>query len=126
MNAMNNLLLLRRQFLRSLTADSALLPGIVRQLLAADGTAATSPHFPPKAKRVIFLFMTGGVSHVDSFDRKPRKRASPFFSASTGNSQTADLRVVNQKPTAFEVSFRQVFSQDQRKHSGRLFEANVR
>ncbi len=30
------------------------------------------PHFAPKAKRVIFLFMQGGVSHVDSFDRKPR------------------------------------------------------
>lgn len=28
-------------------------------------------HFPPKCKRVIFLFMPGGVSHVDSFDPKP-------------------------------------------------------
>ncbi len=31
-----------------------------------------APHFPAKAKRVIFLFMTGGVSHVDSFDPKPK------------------------------------------------------
>ncbi len=31
-----------------------------------------SPHFPAKAKRVIFLFMQGGVSQVDSFDYKPR------------------------------------------------------
>ena len=30
------------------------------------------PHFPAKAKRVIFLYMSGGVSHVDSFDHKPR------------------------------------------------------
>jgi hypothetical protein len=30
------------------------------------------PHFPPKAKRVIFLFMAGGVSQVDSFDYKPK------------------------------------------------------
>src|SRR5438045_2654307 len=30
------------------------------------------PHFAPKAKRVIFLFMQGGVSHVDSYDYKPR------------------------------------------------------
>jgi hypothetical protein len=30
------------------------------------------PHFPAKAKRVIFLFMQGGVSHVDSYDYKPR------------------------------------------------------
>lgn len=29
------------------------------------------PHFPPKAKRVIFLFMHGGPSHVDTFDYKP-------------------------------------------------------
>jgi hypothetical protein len=29
------------------------------------------PHHPPKAKRVIFLFMQGGVSQVDSFDYKP-------------------------------------------------------
>jgi hypothetical protein len=34
--------------------------------------APKKPHFPPKAKRVIFLFMQGGVSHVDSFDHKPR------------------------------------------------------
>lgn len=30
------------------------------------------PHFPPKVKNVIFCFMDGGVSHVDSFDPKPR------------------------------------------------------
>src|SRR4051812_3745225 len=29
------------------------------------------PHFAPKAKRVIWLFMVGGVSHVESFDPKP-------------------------------------------------------
>jgi len=29
------------------------------------------PHFTPKAKRVIWLFMIGGVSHVESFDPKP-------------------------------------------------------
>ena len=30
-----------------------------------------TPHFVPRAKHVIFLFMDGGVSHVDSFDPKP-------------------------------------------------------
>lgn len=30
------------------------------------------PHFPPRAKRIIFLFMWGGPSHVDTFDPKPR------------------------------------------------------
>ncbi|QDT78110.1 hypothetical protein Mal35_15410 [Gimesia maris] len=31
-----------------------------------------TPHFEPRAKRVIFLFMHGGPSHVDTFDYKPR------------------------------------------------------
>src|SRR5450755_3179630 len=35
-------------------------------------TAATQqPHFPAKAKRVIFLFLNGGMSQVDTFDPKP-------------------------------------------------------
>src|SRR6186997_710466 len=29
------------------------------------------PHFPPKAKSVIWLFMNGGISHLESFDPKP-------------------------------------------------------
>src|SRR5687767_1031761 len=33
--------------------------------------AARTPHFSPKAKSVIFLFMVGGPSHVDTFDYKP-------------------------------------------------------
>jgi hypothetical protein len=36
-----------------------------------DSTEAQLPHFAPKAKRVIFLFMAGGPSHVDLFDPKP-------------------------------------------------------
>ena len=39
---------------------------------AVNPLAARPPQFPAKAKRVIFLFMQGGVSHVDSFDYKPR------------------------------------------------------
>ncbi|NBP79365.1 DUF1501 domain-containing protein, partial [bacterium] len=52
------------------------MPGILSQL-SADEVGASDPlavkpsHFPAKAKRVIFLFMTGGVSHVDTFDPKP-------------------------------------------------------
>jgi hypothetical protein len=33
--------------------------------------AKAEPHFKPRARNVIFLFMDGGVSHVDSFDPKP-------------------------------------------------------
>src|SRR5258708_35717210 len=50
-------------------------------LLASAGTTSTAPenplapklpHFEPKAKRVIFLFMHGGPSSVDTFDPKER------------------------------------------------------
>ena len=34
--------------------------------------ASKQPHFAPRAKRIIFLFMHGGVSHIDTFDPKPR------------------------------------------------------
>src|SRR5229473_3571392 len=34
-------------------------------------TAPRKPHFKPRAKAVISLFMTGGVSHIDTFDPKP-------------------------------------------------------
>jgi hypothetical protein len=38
----------------------------------AKNTRLPQPHFTPKAKNVIFCFMDGGVSHVDSFDPKPK------------------------------------------------------
>src|SRR6476659_4225626 len=65
----------RRGFVRSAVAGSLLMRGLLSELLAADGTdplAVRPPHFPAKAKSVIFLFMSGGVSHVDSFDPKPK------------------------------------------------------
>ncbi|MCC2670593.1 MAG: hypothetical protein K0Q72_3064, partial [Armatimonadetes bacterium] len=34
--------------------------------------ASRAPHFAPRAKRVIFLFMHGGPSAIDTFDPKPR------------------------------------------------------
>lgn len=41
-------------------------------LTTAQGAASVpAPHFPAKAKRVIFLFMNGAPSHVDTFDPKP-------------------------------------------------------
>src|SRR3954453_11123614 len=38
----------------------------------ADPLAPRPPHFPARAKRIIFLFMKGGPSQVDTFDPKPR------------------------------------------------------
>jgi hypothetical protein len=37
----------------------------------ANPLAPKAPHFPAKTKRIIFLFMNGGPSHVDTFDPKP-------------------------------------------------------
>jgi hypothetical protein len=63
----------RRAFVHSAVAGTILMPAIVGELLAADDPLAPkTPHFTPKAKRVIFLFMSGGVSHVDTFDHKPK------------------------------------------------------
>jgi len=40
-------------------------------MLGMAHAAATGPHFAPKAKRIIFLFLNGGMSQVDTFDPKP-------------------------------------------------------
>jgi hypothetical protein len=61
----------RRQYLlqSALGFGSLALGGIVaaEEYKKPDG----QPHFQPKAKRVIWLFMRGGVSHMESFDPKP-------------------------------------------------------
>ena len=58
----------RRQFLGTL-ATGALAAG---RLTAARPTRAKAPHFAPKAKRVIYLFMSGAPSQIDLFDHKPK------------------------------------------------------
>jgi hypothetical protein len=72
----------RRASIRSLVGGSLLLPGIVSDLLAqgqptlgeASGNplAPRAPHFAGRARRVIFIFSNGGVSHMDTFDHKPK------------------------------------------------------
>src|SRR6185503_11339970 len=68
----------RRQMIRSLAAGSILMPGILQQVLADESKGDVNPlaprasHFAPRAKRVIFMYMSGGVSHMDSFDPKPK------------------------------------------------------
>ncbi|RIK78653.1 MAG: sulfatase [Planctomycetota bacterium] len=56
-------------------ALGVLLAGDARRLAAASSVAADAPpalpHFPAKAKRVVCLFQSGGLSHVDLFDYKP-------------------------------------------------------
>ena len=68
----------RRQMLRSsavgfgsLALASLLADDTAASSVALDPLAFKPPHFPARAKRVIFLFMKGGPSHLDTFDPKP-------------------------------------------------------
>lgn len=67
----------RRWFLRDCgvglasVAMSSLLGGTASAAQATDPLALKTPHFPPKAKRVIFLFQAGAPSQIDLFDYKP-------------------------------------------------------
>ena len=72
----------RRQLLKSATAGGLAFLGAtaLSELRAADGASAAPgtpngrpglPHFAPKAKRVIYLYMEGAPSQLDTFDYKP-------------------------------------------------------
>lgn len=57
---------------RELLAASAQGFGLVALAGLLSDSARAATHFAPRAKNVIFCFMDGGVSHVDSFDPKPK------------------------------------------------------
>ena len=59
----------RRQMLSKCSTGFGLL---ALQGLIGQNQLIAKPHFPPKAKNVIFCYMSGGVSHVDTFDPKPK------------------------------------------------------
>lgn len=68
----------RREFLASCAATGVGLGAQLRAAaLAFDGRplAPQPTHFPPRAKQLLFVFLTGGFSHVDTFDPKPRLQA---------------------------------------------------
>jgi hypothetical protein len=89
----------RRQWLASASAGfgSLALAALLGERSIADESplAPRQPHFRPRARRVIFLFMHGGPSQVDTFDYKPlleRDHGKPLpfskprvFSSQTGN-----------------------------------------
>ena len=56
-----------------MVGSSLLMPGIVSELLAhdADPLGPKDTHHKARAKNVIFIYATGGVSHIDTFDPKP-------------------------------------------------------
>lgn len=77
----------RRGLLKSTSAGFGLLAlaGMIGQSSARRAAAADEkpgplaprrPHFPVKAKRIIFLFMEGAMSHLDTFEYKPKLQAS--------------------------------------------------
>jgi hypothetical protein len=73
------LVLTRREMLKSVSAGFGYLAfaGLSAHAAAPyqSPLLPKAPHFTPKAKRVIFLAMQGGPSHVDTFDYKPRLAA---------------------------------------------------
>ncbi|MGI8980974.1 MAG: DUF1501 domain-containing protein [Pirellulaceae bacterium] len=93
----------RREMLRVSGAGfgSLALAAMLGQQSTADTSkpnplASKPPHFAPKAKRVIFLFMHGGPSQVDTFDYKPlltrdNGKPLPFDKPRVVSSQTGNL-----------------------------------
>jgi hypothetical protein len=100
----------RIQSRRSFFRDAAGGIGAVAlaELLAQEGRAAATlevnplaprkPHFPAKAKNVIFMFMEGGPSQMDLFDPKPELQK--WSGKPLPPSMTKDLRLAFTKPNA--------------------------
>ena len=57
--------------LTAMLAEDGLLPTVLADGAPPDPLAPKAPHLPPRAKSVIWLFMEGGPSHLDTFDPKP-------------------------------------------------------
>ncbi len=82
----------RREMLRTSACGigQVALAALMGQAVLAEqnGQASKQPHFAARAKRIIFLFMWGGPSHVDLFDPKPRLNAEsgkPLSGKSVGS-----------------------------------------
>jgi len=114
---MNHLLLQRQDILNrrtflgdvtrgigSIALGSMLFPGLARAVGATGERSADAlPHFAPKAKRVICLFQSGGLSHVDLFDNKStlQKYAGQEIPASVRGDQR--LTGMTSRQTAYPV-----------------------
>jgi hypothetical protein len=100
----------RRSFLRECAGGVGTIA--LWRLLARDGWTANlpqalphvnplhpkPPHFSPKAKNVIFLFMEGAPSHIDLYDPKPEMKK--WEGQALPESLTKDLKLAFIKPTA--------------------------
>ena len=97
----------RREFLwRSGGGFGALALGQMLSVLGAEGSAVRGgPHHRPKAKRVIQLFMNGGVSQMDTFDYKPaleKLHGKKFEPGSAVEAATSVPGKVMKSPFAFK------------------------
>ena len=82
--------------LAGLIGEEARAAAKVAPVQATDPLAPKPPHFEPRAKRVIFLFMHGGPSQVDTFDYKPllqrdHGKPLPFERPKVVSSETFNL-----------------------------------
>ncbi len=105
-NSYLNQKLSRRDLLRVSSAGfgSLALAGLLGAEGQANPLAVKQPHFPAKAKRVIFLFMHGGPSQIDTFDYKPLLKRDhgkplPFAKRRVVSAETFNLL---QSPWAFK------------------------
>jgi hypothetical protein len=87
--------------LGSVALASLLNPGLLRAALASSKPANAwrgviqPPHHPPKVKRVIWLTMAGGPSHLETFDFKPKLAqmdGQPMPESMTAGQQLAQLQ----------------------------------
>jgi len=79
------------------------------QARAATGGLPGLPHFAPKAKRVIFLYMSGGPSHLETFDHKPalaKLDAQPMPESFTKGQPIAQLQGKELRCLAPQFKFR--------------------
>lgn len=87
----------RRAFLKAMPAGFGYLAfaGLAAQAAespTAGPLAVKTPHFEPRAKRVIFLCMRGGPSHIETFDPKPRLTADHGKPGRTGSGKLLSSR----------------------------------
>jgi hypothetical protein len=84
----------RRSFLKTASCGFGYLAlaGLSTEAAAAESNplAPKAPHFPARAKRVIFLCMRGGPSHVDTFDYKPKLAEDAGKSVTAASGQVQD------------------------------------
>jgi Protein of unknown function (DUF1501) len=109
----------RREALRAMgtgfgmTALAAMLGESMRAAETGDPWEPKEPHFAPRAKRVIFVFLSGGLSAIDSFDHKPAldrydgkplPYATPRTEFTTGNLMRSPFAFAKYGRNGHEVS----------------------